>query len=157
MKTMKRMGWFICVWSLLVFCVGVVPVQAEDSEVQTQIEYLEDGSYYVTTITTEQGLERSVKSGSKSTQYFDASNKLQWTFTVTGTFSYNGSSSSCTKATYSLNIANDAWKKESASAYASGNRAVGKVSMQEYLLFLPKGDAVNRTITLTCDAKGNLS
>ena len=86
----------------------------------------------------------------------NSSGAVLWTATVTGTFTYNGSTSSCTNATYGTQINNTAWSEQSGSAYPSGNSAIADVVMMRKILFIVL-ETVPVTITLTCDKNGNLS
>jgi len=86
----------------------------------------------------------------------NSSGSLLWTATVTGTFTYNGSTSSCTNASYDTQISNSSWSEQSGTAYPSGNSAIADVVMARRLLFIVV-ETVPVTITLTCDKNGNLS
>lgn len=86
----------------------------------------------------------------------NSSGTLLWTITVNGTFSYNGSTSSCISASYDTQINNSAWSVQSGSAYPSGNSAIASVVMARKLLLIVL-ETVPVTITLTCDKNGNVS
>ena len=76
--------------------------------------------------------------------------------TVTGTFTYTGSSSTCTKPVASATSKNANWKISSKSASKSGNKATAKATAKRYV----DGTAVetqNCTVTLTCSSNGSLS
>ena len=76
--------------------------------------------------------------------------------TVTGTFTYTGSSSTCTKSIASATSKNANWKISSKSASKSGNKATAKATAKRYV----DGTAVetqNCTVTLTCSSNGSLS
>lgn len=76
--------------------------------------------------------------------------------TVTGTFNYNGSSATCTSSKVSTKIYNDAWKISSSSSSKSGNKATAKATGKEYFLGIAI-NSITRSVTLTCDGKGNVS
>lgn len=127
---------------------------ADDKEhiVSQTVEHYPDGTYAVITTYADTSLTRSnTKSGRKDYNYYD--NSLAWTFTVYGTFSYNGLSATCTAASYNYNISNTAWRISSAAANPNGNSAVASGT------FTRSSD--NRTIhpkvTLTCSDNGQLS
>lgn len=124
-------------------------------------EYFKDGSS-ITTIITKQITPTpfgSTYTTSGSKAYIARNKDLEelWRFTVHGTFSVNsGVSSTCTAASYSISISNDAWENESASAYRSGNQAIGDATFIRKLLLI----TVERRschVVLTCDKNGNLS
>lgn len=115
--------------------------------------------YYEETIEIiEENMTRSTstKTAKKTGTYKNSSGAVQWSVTVTGTFSYNGSTSSCTKSTVSTEITNTSWKVSSSSASKSGNKATAHATMKCYLLGNVI-DTVSKTVTLTCDQNGNLS
>ena len=86
----------------------------------------------------------------------NSSGTVLWTVTVTGTFTYNGSTSSCTSASYGTETNSSSWSEQSGNAYPSGNSAIADVVMIRRLLFIIV-DTVPVTITLTCDKNGNLT
>ncbi len=122
---------------------------------QPEIEYFSDGSYMITEIETENSCKSTV-SKSKTTKYYDSSNNLQWKATLTATFSYNGSTSSCTSSSVSHTIYDNAWRNTYSSASKSGNTATGEFTFKHYVLGIPV-KTVNKTLTLTCDKNGNVS
>ena len=149
---MKRIIITLIALSLIVFC----PVTTSNAAVirQHSIEYLTDGSYYETTITTNDFHSYSLirtasltRSANKTTTYTSSSGAKLWSVTVTGNFSYiKGKSSKCTSSSVS------------ATAYSSksGNTAIATATGTEYLQGKP---IISRTkkVSLTCDVNGNLS
>lgn len=155
MKYVKR-SVFGLVLAALLFSLCAVPALAADDTVKTvDVIYFEDGSYLTVELTEQRTpLTRTTYSvtGSKTGYYNNSSGELMWTFTVRGTFSYNGTTSSATSASYSYTIEDSTWKFISGSAYCSGNQAIAEGHFRCALI-------LNRytTLTLTCDANGNLS
>lgn len=92
----------------------------------------------------------------KAYHHINSSGNRLWSATVVGSFTYNGSTSSCTSASCSTTIYNGNWSEQSCSAYPSGNTATGNVTMIRKVLFIVL-ETVPVTITLTCDKNGNLS
>lgn len=74
-----------------------------------------------------------------------------WTVHLSGTFSYNGSSSSCTKASCSISNLDSNWSVKSKSATKSKNTAHAKVTMHQ-----KGGGDLSKELTLTCDKNGKL-
>lgn len=155
---MKNIRKFISA-ILIILCVSacdinVLAMSAETSAVKylPQIEYQSDGSYYITEIHLINDFFRSGKKGQKSTSYYTPSGSLAWKLTVTGTFSYNGSSSSCSNATSSLSSVSSSWSTVSKSAYPSGNTAVGTATMRQN-----GGGNISKSVQLKCSASGILS
>ncbi|MBE5949676.1 MAG: hypothetical protein E7261_11755 [Lachnospiraceae bacterium] len=97
------------------------------------------------------------RSGSKYYLLRDSDGAEVWRFTVTGVFTVTtGVGATCTSATYSTSISDDAWKVDSASAYASGNQAIGNATFVRKVLFITT-ETMDCDVTLTCDANGTLS
>lgn len=91
------------------------------------------------------------KTATKKISYYTSSNKLLWTVHLSGTFSYNGSSSSCTKASCSISNLDSNWSVKSKSATKSKNTAHAKVTMHQ-----KGGGDLSKELTLTCDKNGKL-
>lgn len=91
------------------------------------------------------------KTGTKKISYYTSSNKLLWTVNLTGTFSYNGSSATCTKTSCSITNLNSGWSVKSKTATKSKNKAIAKVTMHQN-----GGYDVTKELTLTCDKNGKL-
>ena len=111
--------------------------------VKQNIEYLPDGSYYETTITTK---EDTSSSGAKL-----------WSVTVTGNFSYvKGKSSKCTSSSVSAVSYSASWKISNKSSSKSGNTATASATVLQYSGTRPV-NSVTRKVSLTCDVNGILS
>lgn len=119
--------------------------------------YFEDGSYIITTISEESSITRaaSSKTGQKTATFYNSDNVAQWSATLKGTFTYNGSSATCTASSITHKIYSSNWKIASASATKRGNKATGKATAKRYLIVPVQ--TVEKTITLTCSASGVLS
>lgn len=144
--------------AVMISCFSM-PVHAAEEEITTStvVEYFDDGSYIVTTITEEVNNTRATtKTGSKTSTYKNSDGEIQWTYKVTGTFSYTGSSSTCTAVSDSYSISNNNWHMSSHSCSKSGNTANGTVTMKYKVLGITT-DTVTRNVTLTCSATGVLS
>lgn len=73
-------------------------------------------------------------------------------YTLTGTFQYNGSASACTKASYSTSVSISNCYFKSSSAYKSGNSAIGSFTFFNSLT----GTPISKTLTLKCSANGTI-
>lgn len=124
---------------------------------KTCIEYMEDGSYLITSVETIR-LSKSTETiiGKKTITYKDSDGLTLWSATLKGTFSYTGSSAACTASSITYSIIDDAWKITSATASKSGNTAFGTVVAKRYTLGIPF-KTVEKDIALTCSADGSLS
>lgn len=142
---------------LLIFSpIEICGLESNTSE-NVYYEYLEDGSYYeITIIENTMTRASSTKKGTKRVKYVDNSNVTVWEVSVTGTFTYDGSSSTCTAASVAATSYTTNWKITSKSASKSGNKATAKATAKYYY----DGSlvtTVNKSVTLTCDKNGNLS
>jgi hypothetical protein len=174
---MKKKVIAIAVASALIFVINVCPVFADVQEgmqessdgysYQIEYEQFEDGSYCETIIETEQtaidsgvsimaASATSTKSGTKTVNYKNSSGVLQWYVKVAGSFTYNGSTSTCTSSTVTAAAPSDNWKISSKSAGKSGNQAKGAATAKLY-----SGSSViqtvSKTVILTCSKTGALS
>lgn len=151
---MKRMTTvLLAMLMLIVMC----PTNAFAGETATDqyVEYFEDGSYIVTELKTSgiSTFATSTTSKTKYSSYYNSNGGLEWRVYLTGTFTYTGSSATCTKATKSYSIYNDNWKVTSSSASKSGNKATGKFTVKKYAIGIPI-KTVNKTLTITCSNSG---
>ena len=145
---------FMCVVLLAVLIIGILPVSAVADEVETI--YLSDGSYIVVRLYEHGTRASGTVSGGKEYTHYDSSGASNWKVVLSGTFNYTGSGSTCTASSVNVTIYDSSWYTISKSASKSGNKATGSVIMGEKLT----SGTVTRvpvSLTLTCDANGNLS
>lgn len=148
---MKRL---VCCILLAALIVGVLPVYATAAE--TESIYLSDGSY-ITVRVYDHGTRASgtVKGGKEYTHY-DNDGFVNWMAVLNGTFTYNGSSATCTDSSVSITIYDSSWYTISKSASKSSNKATGSATLGQKA----SGVTVARvpvSLSLECDADGNLS
>ena len=94
--------------------------------------------------------------GSIKHDYHDAGGDLDWSASMTATFTYDGSTSRCTSAnTPEITIYDNIWSVYSKSSSKSGNTATGNVTMAAKQIIGSSKFPV--TLTLTCDKNGVLS
>lgn len=132
-----------------------IVVAGETKQVQL-LHVFDDGSQLFVGMPIVTVQTRGSLTAQKPLYHRNSSGTILWTATVTGTFTYNGSTSSCISASYSTQISNNNWSEQSGTAYPSGNSAIADVVMMRKLLFIVV-ETVPVTITLTCDKNGNLS
>lgn len=150
---MKRVFSFILA-SVLLLCM--IPVRGNAMENQMEIIYFEDGSYMTVEIITKGTRASGSVSGSKPYTYYDSDGVAQWKATLTGSFTYNGSSATCTSSSVDVTIYNSTWYVSSKSAGKSGNTATASVTMGKKMLGVTV-TTKSASISLTCDKNGNLS
>lgn len=145
---------------LVVFMLLSVPTisyanDTDDSKPDGCIEYYSDGSYSVTTIESNNVavMANSSVSKYKTITHYSSKDEKEWEITVTGTFTYTGTSATCTNSTVSYKIYDSNWKVTSAQASKSGRTATGEFTLKRYFLGVPiKTD--NEILTITCSNTG---
>lgn len=153
---------------IIVLLVTHVTAFATTNTDNTSIEYLEDGSYYVTVIGTpsEQNTNPTKSYAStqsthtvtnyKTTYYKNSSGQTMWYVKVTGTFTYGNGTSKCTAVTPSAASQNTTWKVSNISGIKSGNSASATATGKQYYggsVVLTK----TKTVTLSCSSTGVFS
>ena len=124
-----------------------------------EIKYISD-DYYIETIIEEYVITTYAttytKVGTKTDNIVNSNNKIIATFKITGTFTYDGSTSQCTAASHSSTINNSAWTFTFKSANRLTNRAIGQYTMQctQNSTVI---QTISDTVTLTCSPNGTLS
>jgi hypothetical protein len=157
----KILSIAIIVITMIAMSVPSFADTSNPSIVSEATTYMSDGSYYVTTInesTTGNMIQAasSTKTGTKRTTYYNSSGASLWYVEVTGTFTYNGSTSSCTSATVSAASQASNWVISSTSASKSGNQAKGSATAKFYNGSIVI-QTVSKTVILTCSKTGTLT
>ena len=134
---------------------GDVVVIDNDTITVGHVTYLSDGSVLIESVPKVIQTRSYVITSHKTVYHRDSSDNLLWSATLTGTFTYNGSSSSCTAASCSTSINDSAWSQKTLSTYTSGSSANADVTMVKKILFVTV-ETVNVLVTLTCDKDGHL-
>lgn len=155
---MKRL--FAILLTVAIICCSTFCTSVSASEVtqktETTIEYLENGDCIKTYITYyETNSRATTKSGSKTKEYQNSSGETLWSVTVTGTFSYDGTTSSCTKVSHSAVAYSSGWSIKSSSSSKSGNTATADATATYKLLLISKDYSM--TVSLSCSPQGVLS
>lgn len=150
---MKRILSCILV-SVLLLCM--IPVCGNAMENQMETIYFEDGSYMTVEVITKSTRASGSVSGSKPYTYYDSNGSAQWKATLSGSFTYNGSSATCTSSSVDVTIYNSSWYESSKSASKSGNTASASVTMGKKMAGVT---VMTKTasLSLSCDKNGNLS
>lgn len=155
---MKKLIMILTCLLLFTICS---PVYGAEQIESSEIEYLDDGSYFETVITTESNSGMTTLSSksvtkTKTSYYKNSNGTILWYVKVTGTFTYGNGSSKCTSSSVTAESKSGAWKITSRSASKSGNKATAKATAKRYY-----GGSVaetkNKTVTLTCSPSGNFS
>ena len=131
-------------------------VSAKENEKSEDVIYFDNGDYLVISITESVARASGRKSGKTTSNYYGEDGVREWSAVLSGTFTYNGSSAACTASSCSVSISDTAWYVISKTASKSGSTATANLTMGRKLL----GVTINKvpvTMTLSCDANGNLS
>ena len=135
--------------------VTAINVSAQDQNVNG-VEWFDEGSYILERISTYDSRLSGRKTGSKTYDYYGSDGKLKWSASVFGNFVYTGATSSCTESNVTVSIYDDQWVVVSKQASRNGSVATGEVVMGMTRLGVTVG-SVKYSLSLTCDANGNLS
>lgn len=150
---MKR---FVSALLLAVMLLNTFAVTGNAAEIYTNTIHFGDGSYIVVEITGDNSRASGSKTASKQYTYYDENDVSQWKVVLTGKFTYSGSEASCTSSSVSTTIYKTAWYTVSKAASKSGNTATASAVMG----YKFDGETTIRvpvSLSLTCDANGNLS
>ena len=147
-KTISWLFTLVCIFSIV-----ATPALANESH--DAIIPINENSYIVISTQISPMRATNTTSGTRTYTYVDEG-ATKWQASLTGTFTYNGNSSSCTAADCSVTIYDNAWCVVSKTATHSGNRALATITMGYKTLgvIVSKGDY---QIAISCDKNGNLS
>ena len=118
-----------------VLILAIQPVYASDAVIT--VEYLDDGSRYVTIIEdvptdTIQTFSTTTKTKSKTAYYESSSGEQLWYVRVTGTFTYGSGTAKCTASTPSAQAIGSTGKVSNISGSKSGNAASATATGKQY-------------------------
>ena len=148
----KRFLLFALVIAMLL--ITAIPAFAADFKgdgPKDEIVYYEDGSYAIISLQIEDVTRSNTKTASKTYKYYNSSNVLQWTFKVTGTFSYNGTSATATEVSTSYTISNNSWTYDHATKSKSGNTVTGQGFFKKVSI------THSEVLTIKCSKTGVIS
>lgn len=148
----KMIGWLLAA----VLFVNVLPLSGNAAETELATINFDDGSYMTVEIITSETRASGSKTGAKQYTYYDSSSVAQWKAVLTGTFTYTGSSATCTSSSMDVTIYDSSWYVISKSSSKSGSKAIGSAIIGEKT-GVTSVAKIPVNLTLTCDANGNLS
>ncbi|MDO5153727.1 MAG: hypothetical protein Q4D50_10280 [Eubacteriales bacterium] len=152
---MKRILCFAVLLAVIFPIISIGCMAKEENE-ETVVGYFDDGSYMTEMIEINGVRATGTITGTKTRTYYGSSGTTKWQAILTGKFSYNGTSATCTSASIDVTIYDSAWYVISKSASRSGNTAYGTATLGEKVLGVTVSE-VPVNLTLSCDANGNLS
>lgn len=146
------------IYLLVLVLAFIFPINAIAAPTQSPQEVIrfEDGSYITITLSEAQDRASGTKSGSKTYRYYTDNGTEEWRAVLTGTFTYTGSSATCTASSCNVTIYNSAWYVVSKTATKSDNAAKASLTMGKKLLGIT---IVKKSaeLSLSCSANGTLS
>lgn len=154
---MKRIAALLLTVTMVLLLLPVNAYAASDfQETQViEVQRFTDGSYLVITIQSIETYASGAKTGTDTCTYYSASNEILWEAVLTGTFTYNGTTATCTASSCDVTIYDNNWYVISKSASKSANAATGTVTMgYKFLGITIKQDTYD--LSLSCDPYGNL-
>ena len=163
---MKKSIFVLFLLSCLLFSL-TLPAAAAEATANTDelavssvtVEYLDDGSYLVTTI-KESATPRSdvySKRGGKEIILYNDDDEIQWIYTLYGIFTVEtGVSAVCTEAYHAYEIFDFDWKETEHSEWYSGNVAYGESVFKKKVFFITTSTQ-EITAHVACDAYGGIS
>ena len=141
---------------IVVMLVCTIPVNVSAAQAQESVITFDDGSYLRITIEDVSARATNTRTANKYLTHYNSSDEVLWEAKLTASFTYTGTTSSCTSASCSVTVNDSAWYVVSKSASYSGNTATANLTMGKKFLGITI-DKPKYTITLTCDKDGNLS
>jgi hypothetical protein len=156
---MKKLTALLLTFIIAMCTIGSISASALTlvNNTQTQIEYLENGDYIETIITSNNSLISTAstsKTASKTSYYKNSSGDVMWSVTIKGTFSYNGTTSTCTSCSHSTTSPGSAWSIKSSSSSRSGNSATAKATATYTNMI---STDYSMSVTIKCSANGTIS
>ena len=156
---MKKYLSLIMAIAIVFFLSASNTVQASGDNVlnrtYTTIEYLDNGDYIETTLVVSNSTKGTI-TGAKTATYKDSSNEILWEVSVTGTFSYNGTSSTCVSASGDSHSYSSNWTVSSPTVSKSGNTATSTATGKKRLFGIVI-QTQTLSVTLSCSKNGVLS
>lgn len=148
----------VIIFLFIVYMMSFSNVKALENTNTYIEETFDDGSYIEIVIDEGNMNARTSITKKKTATYKGSDGTALWSVTVTGTFNYNGTTSSCTSSSVSTANYSSTWKLSNKKASKSGATASASVTAKQYH---SNGATVlktiNKTVKLTCDKNGNLS
>lgn len=93
---------------------------------------------------------------SKSYYFVNNNNVLEWRVTLTASFTFDGTSATCTSASSVTTVYQGNWSESSNNTYPSYNSAIAQVTVVRKVLFIVV-ETQNVFLTITCDGNGHVS
>lgn len=150
---MKR---FSCTILIAIVIISLLSVHVNATETSENIFYMDDGSYIIA-YTEELGTRASTsKTGKRIFEYYNNNDEMQWKATLTAKYLYTGTTATCTSSQCDVTVYNSDWYVVDKSSGMLGGKATADITMGRKVLGVTV-EKKNVSMSLTCDANGNLS
>ncbi len=148
--------------SLFACCyIFASPLQADQVPNETEAIYIDGEVFYLKTylsepeVSVEKGdITRGTITRTKTSNLENAAGQIKISVSVTGTFTYNGTSATCTSCSGSSTSYNSTWTILGYTVSRSGNTATNHTTAQHAIN--NKIHTYQKDVTLTCSANGNV-
>lgn len=141
---------------IIIFIMNPIKTSAADLKFEYENFYFETEISEQSSSACQPFAVTKTKTGSKTTYCKDPTGKVLWYVKVTGTFSYNGSSATCTSVSVTAASNNNDWKISNRSCTKKANQATASATGKRY----SNGTVTNsitKSVTLSCSKTGTLS
>ena len=140
----------------LLMLVTLLPVRTFANQIENDTIVFDDGGYLEITIEYISARATNTRIGNKYLTYYDSNDAVEWEAKLNASFTYDGTTSSCTSASCTVTVYDSIWYEISNSTTRSGSTATTALTMGRKFLGITIAKR-EYTITLTCDKDGNLS
>ena len=153
----KLYSIFAMLLTITLLCPITVKADTSSTPVISKEIIYQDENYTieVTTIIEEEIVTpyatTQTKTASKIFEVTNSFGSVVATYTLKGTFRYDGTSATCTNATYTTSTDSIFCSFENATAYASGAKAIGNFTVKTLI------DTISKTVSITCSSTGVIS
>lgn len=145
-----------CVFAIILLFLCVFPAYAAAQPVSEEtIIYLDNGDYIKIYTVTYNTRAANTCSGQDIYEYYNSNDILSWKAVLTATFTYTGTSATCTGGSCSVTIYDDNWYEASNVTTIQGNAATTALTMGRKMLGVTVLEK-DYTLRLTCDKYGIL-
>ena len=159
MKMKKLVALIVIVSMILTLAKGTESkagtVSRNDGDEQIlSIEYLENGGYVITTIENITENNRSQVTKSKKKTFYSSAGVAEWAVKVKGTFTYDGTTSSCLSDSVTTYVYSGGWSitNSSSSHYSNVASASATAVIRDSSGAVFIRETMN--VSLTCSANG---
>lgn len=158
---MKKFSTILTIIALiLILCIPTNALAINNTDTKIIIENLENGDYIETVIESNSNpgilpMVSNTITKTKTKNYKNSSGTILWSVSVTGTFTYNGTTSTCTNCSKKTTSPGANWSIKSSSVSKSGNSATAKATATYKTATLTKDYSMS--VTIKCSTNGKIS